>query len=161
MNEDDNSLKEAEFLFELIKTKIKDGSLRLFYHREKRKYVELYPLRNEYKGFKIIEDKCGIQRNTSTIFGGKNEGLNRDGWKFIIVGTSPKAREISGEKMKTEITFVTWFKNRHTAYESMILEEGWNHSSVYLNINNRGVEFALPKKLLIDDYERIMKEINK
>ena len=144
MATNDNSIKLAEKLFNLIKTKINDNSLKLLHHNHKRKYVESYMLR-DYNNFKIIENKCKFERYTSTFFGNENEGLNRDGWKFTIVG------HFEGYNVETTKTFTTWFKNRHKNYGTLIHEEGWN-CSPYLNINNFGLEFELPEKTLIKDW---------
>lgn len=140
----DNSLKEAEFLFETLKTKFNNGSLKLFNHQYKRKYVDVREL-TTYQGFKVNVAKCSMERYTSHIFCEENKGLNRDGWEFNIVGN------FNGSNYESTIKLHTWFKNRHKNYGTLVHESGWN-CSPYLNINNFGVEFELPTKVLIEDW---------
>jgi len=140
----DNSIREAKLLFELIKSKIKDNSLRLFVDNYKSKYVYFEELR-DYSKFEIIEDMCSMNRETSDIYGKDDEGLNRDGWKFRIVG---RWNNISTHTVS--LKFFTWFKNRHTSYGNRVHAEGWS-TLPYLNINNLGIEFDIPKKMLIED----------
>jgi hypothetical protein len=144
MKTNDNSIKLAEKLFDVIKSKINDKTLKLLHHNYKRKYVESYMLRH-FNNFKLIESKCNFERHTSDIFGDENEGLNRDGWKFTIVGN------FEGSDYEITKTYTTWFKNRHKNYGTLIHEQGWN-CSPYLNINNFGLEFELPIKKLITDW---------
>jgi len=152
----DNSKKEAEKLFELIKSKIRDGDLKLLHHRYKRKYVETEVL-SEYKDFVIIEEECKMFRYTSDIFGKPNEGLNRDGWKFEIVGTFKSAIRPCTK------SFTTHFKNRHKNYGTLVHQSGWS-CQPYLNINNQGIEFELPKKELIGKWvepHKLLKKMKK
>lgn len=141
---EDNSLKEASVLFELLKTKFKEKSLKLLHHKYKRKYVVGEELRT-YDNFNLIEDKCNFERYTSDVFGDENKGLNRDGWKFSFVGC------FEGSSYETTKTFTTWFKNRHKNYGTLIHEIGWS-CSPYLNIDNLGREFELPDKVSLNDW---------
>jgi hypothetical protein len=151
----DNSIKEAETLLEIIKSKIKDKSLKLFVHDYKRKYVEARVLR-EYNDFTIIDELCSIERYTSDIFGKENTGLNRDGWEFKIVGRYRGAID----ERTVEKKFTTWFKNRHKNYGTLVHESGWN-CSPYLNVNNLGIEFDVPRRVLIEDWVEPHEMLNK
>lgn len=142
---ENNSEKEAQYLFELLKKRFKEKSIKLFHHTYKRKYVEGTILRDYQFIDHIVEDQCKMERYTSDIFGKENEGLNRDGWEFTIVSKS-KIGQTNVAK------YTTWFNNRHKNYGSLIHEEGWN-CTPYLNINNLGIEFSIPSKTLIEKWK--------
>lgn len=142
----DNSEKEAKVLFELLKSKIKDGNLSLLDHDYKRKYVVPKTL-GDYTDVELVEDMCSIERYTSDIFGKENEGLNRDGWQFNMVQRLTYFKEFRTDTF----SFITWFKNRHKNYGSLVIGSGWS-GTPYLNITNLGEVFETPEKTLIEDW---------
>ncbi len=134
-----NSETQAKELFEILKQNFNKGNLKLFIHNYKRKYVVASTLCSYSSSVKVIENECKMERYTSHIFGKENEGLNRDGWIFTIATLTGKHE------------YITWFKNRHKNYGSLIYETRWS-TTPYLNINNLGILFTVPEKTLITEW---------